>query len=75
MFWIQETGVNKNNYEYRLYYAEEETDIDLLPTNLIEGKQSIGDKSVNKKCALGSECYCIETGDAYVLTSSGWQLM
>ncbi len=72
MFWIQENGINKNNIGYKLFYAEFESDISILPTNKKVGNQVSGDTVVNKVCALGSECYCIENNILYVLTTSGW---
>lgn len=75
MFWIQEMGSKNNNSAYRLFYAEYESDISLLPTSQTQGQQSNGDTVANQKCALGSECLCIDTGDVFVLTTSGWQLI
>ena len=72
MFWIQENGLNKNNTGYKLFYAEFENDIILLPTNVKDGSQEGHDSTANHKCALGSECYCIENNILYVLTTSGW---
>lgn len=72
MFWIQENGLNKNNTGYKLFYAESISDITLLPTHTKEGSQEGYDSTANHKCALGSECYCIENNILYVLTTSGW---
>lgn len=73
MFWIQKTGLNRNNINYKLYYAEYISDISILPTNLKEGKQINGDTVANHKCALGAECFCLEDGTKHVLTTNGWQ--
>lgn len=73
MFWIQESGLNKNNPGYKLFYAESFTDISHLPTDKKEGTQTGGDTVSNKICALGSECLCIENSKKYVLTTSGWE--
>ena len=73
MFWIQQTGSNHNNSGYRLFYAELESDLSLMPTNKQEGKQDNGDSIANKKVALGSECLVLETGNLYILSSNGWK--
>ena len=75
MFWIQQTGTNHNNSAYRLFYAETDSDIALLPTNLVEGTQDNGDTVANQTCSLGSECLCLSTGELYVLSTSGWNAM
>ena len=75
MFWIQKTGTKNDNSAYRLFYAETDSDIDLLPTNLAEGMQTNGDTVANQKCSLGSECLCLSDGLLYVLSSSGWNPM
>ena len=75
MFWIQQTGTNHNNSAYRLFYAETDSDIALLPTNLVEGTQDNGDTVANQICSLGSECLCLSTGELYVLSTSGWNVM
>lgn len=72
MFWIQENGKDKNNRDYRLFYAEFASDLPLLPTDKKEGTQVDGNSSANYKCALGSECLCIENSNLYILTPSGW---
>lgn len=72
MFWVQENGLNKNNTGYKLFYAELESDIALLPTHSKEGLQDGHDSTANHKCALGSECLCIENSNLYILTTSGW---
>lgn len=70
MFWIQETGTNKNNMNYRLIYAEFESDLDRLPTQTDPGNQDNGDTIANKLVSAGSECIVLETGDVYVLGKS-----
>ena len=72
MFWVQESG-NKNNSNYRLFYAEKETDLSLIPTDKVDGSQTNGDTVANKKCALGSEALVLETGSLYILSSEGWK--
>lgn len=74
MFWIQQTGTGHNNSNYRLFYAEKESDVtDLMPTDKVEGTQTNGDSVANKKCAIGSECLVLETGNLYILSSEGWK--
>ncbi len=73
MFWIQETGTKHNYPNYRLFYAEEVSDISKLPTNTTDGTQEGTDTVVNSKCALGSECICIANTTLYILTSKGWK--
>ncbi len=73
MFWIQETGTNKNNPNYKLFYAETKADIDFMPTDKRNGTQNNDDTTSNKTCALGSECLVIDAGSLYILTTSGWQ--
>lgn len=68
MFWIQETGNNKNNSNYRLFYADYEDDIFKLPTAQYEGTQENGDSVANHKCAAGSKCFVIENSKSYVLS-------
>ena len=75
MFWIQKTGTKNDNSAYRLFYAETDSDIALLPTNLVKGTQDNGDTVANQTCSLGSECLCLSTGELYVLSTSGWNAM
>lgn len=72
MFWVQETATNKNNAWYKLFYAETLHDIDLMPTNEKKGTQENGDTVANHICSLGSKCLCLENGDYYILSTSGW---
>ncbi|MEY8425315.1 hypothetical protein AALB52_21895 [Lachnospiraceae bacterium 38-14] len=72
MYWIQETGTNKNSPGYRLFYAETIQDINLMPTNLKKGSQDNGDTVANQVCSLGSECLCLENSGHYILSNSGW---
>ena len=72
MFWVQETATNKNNAGYKLFYAETLNDIDLMPTNEKKGTQENGDTVANHICSLGSKCLCLENGDYYILSTSGW---
>lgn len=72
MFWVQETATNKNNAGYKLFYAETLHDIDLMPTNEKKGTQENGDTVANHICSLGSKCLCLENGDYYILSTSGW---
>lgn len=72
MFWVQETGINKNKPNYKLFYAETKSDIELMPTNIKQGTQTNGDIVSNQICGLGSECLCIDGGVLYILTTSGW---
>lgn len=72
MFWIQETGINKNNPNYKLFYAESKSDIDNMPTDIKQGTQENGDTVSNHLCSVGSECLCIDEGTLYILTTSGW---
>lgn len=70
MFWIQEIGTNKNNSKYKLFYAEEESDINNLPTQKNNGVQINGDTVSNCPVAAGSECVVLSTGNVYVLWKS-----
>lgn len=72
MFWIQQSG-NQNNSGYRLYYAETRSDVNFLPTNLQRGVQTVGGSSINNKCAIGSECFVIESSSLFILTNNGWR--
>lgn len=72
MYWIQEIATNKNNSGYRLFYAEKLIDINLMPTNLKKGIQENGDSVANHLCSLGSECLCLENGERFILSNSGW---
>lgn len=72
MFWVQETATNKNNAGYKLFYAEYLNDIDLMPTNAKKGTQENGDTVANHVCSLGSKCLCLENGNYYILSTSGW---
>lgn len=72
MFWVQETATNKNNAGYKLFYAEALHDIDLMPTNEKKGTQENGDTVANHICSLGSKCLCLENGNYYILSTSGW---
>ncbi len=72
MYWVQETATNKNNPGYRLFYAEKLIDINLMPTNLKKGIQENGDSTANHLCSLGSECLCLENGERFILSNSGW---
>ena len=72
MFWIQQTGNANNNSSYRLFYAETEGDIALMPTHENVGTQNNGDTVANQKCSLGSECLCLSSGDLYILSTTGW---
>lgn len=72
MFWIQNYGNAQSRNGYRMFYAEKESDIQNLPTNTREGKQDAGETSANEKCAVGSECFCIENKKAYFLKTDGW---
>lgn len=74
MFWIQEVG-KRNNSAYKLYYAEYQTDLDLLPTNTMLGIQTDCNASINDRCALGSECFVIENSSLYILTTNGWRVV
>lgn len=73
MFWIQDYGTASSRSGYRMFYAQSEGDIDKLPTNLKDGTQTAGEMSANEKCAIGSECFCIENKKAYFLTPDGWE--
>lgn len=73
MFWIQQTGTNHNNSNYRLFYVDKEQDINSMPTDKTEGTQDNGDTVANKTVALGSEALVLETGNLYILSSEGWK--
>lgn len=72
MFWIQSCGDVSSRNGYRMFYADKESDIQKLPTNKKEGTQTGGEESANEKCAVGSECFCIENKKAYFLKTDGW---
>lgn len=72
MFWVQSYGNSSSRSGYRMFYAEKESDIQKLPTNLKEGTQDGGEESANAKCSVGSECFCIENKKAYFLKTDGW---
>lgn len=73
MFWIQQTSTGHNNSGYRLFYAEKEADLALMPTDKLDGTQTNGDSVANKRVALGSETLVLETGNLYILSSEGWK--
>ena len=76
-YWIQETDGNHNLSNYRLFYCDTEIDVDDLPTNKKDGKIQDGDSVSFQKCAYGSECLVLESGNLYILSkdSDEWKAM
>lgn len=59
----------------KVFYCDEPSDIDNLPTSKKEGAPQNGTVTDNK-VQPGSSCLCISTGDLYILNSNDeWVLM
>ena len=67
-YWIQETGGNHNRVNYKLFYCDKESDVKDLPTEKKYGKTQNGDSVSSQKCAYGSECFVLESGNLYILS-------
>lgn len=59
-------NVVEHNYTTKIteFYADEESDISLLPTLTDSGKENL---STINSVGVGSSCFVISTGDVYML--------
>lgn len=76
-YWIQETGGNHNLSNYKLFYCDTESNVVDLPTAKKDGKVQDGDTVSSQKCAYGSECLVLESGNLYILSkdSDEWKVV
>lgn len=68
MFWIQDSNSYGKPKDYKMFYADYESDIDNLPKFGIDGKQESNTTVENHPTGYGSECLVIETGELYILS-------
>lgn len=59
-------SINKRDYTTNIteFYADEESDLELLPTLTSCGKENL---STINSVGVGSSCFVISTGDVYML--------
>lgn len=59
-------SINKRDYTTNItdFYADEESDLELLPTLTSSGKENL---STINSVGVGSSCFVISTGDVYML--------
>lgn len=76
MFSITKINGQPNSSQIKKFICDYQSDILNLPTNTKLGIQVGGYASSNETCAIGSNAYCIETSENYILGNDDvWHLM
>lgn len=74
-YWINEFVKGHGSSRLIAFYADDETDVQNLPTSAQAGQQQGEDTVSNLPCANGSKAFVIATGETYYLDSSdNWVL-
>jgi hypothetical protein len=69
MYWLDASQSYVGSPAQQAFYADEESDIQNLPTSKKEGVKQGKDTTSYKKTAKGSSCFVIATSEVYVLNS------